>query len=639
MNRLQLRRREEKMTISRLGLATAASACAILAISPLAAAPNNSLRFAQAAPPSDAKPNGEEKKEEEKKEEEKKEEKQGRGDRAGQPSNAGPPGGAPNVSRPQILNPNVAKPGGAAPNGTPDAGQAKREAPRAPQVQPKPAPQPTAAPNASDQKPPEAFSRTPATRGDDRDAKAKQEKPAESKQAPSDGGAQQPVIAPKPPNKQTPPESVSRPDGPRPEGRDWKATRDRQPPESDKPPSNAESQPSQQQQQTGVPEQPKTPPSVGRWNRPGVTIKDIKSARKERREAGGKRLVIEEPDKRTIVEQDNRIAIERDERERMRRFTPNARVQRGQGGNTVSIVERGDAKIYSETDERGRLVRRYRRDGSGRESIIIDNRRKRRGSGRDVAIGVGIGAGVIAGAAILDSLVRVPAPRVTIPREKYIVRGEGASDDDYYEALSAPPVERYDDRYTLDEIRATPHLRERMRRIDLDDVNFAFGAWDIDPSQYGKLERLARAIKRVLSRNPDEVFMIEGHTDAVGSRVDNLTLSDRRAESVAYILTKEFGVPFESLVTQGYGEEYLKVPTEAPEELNRRVAAMRITPLLARGLAARSDDDGRGEPAQDDRGGAAGDEGGAGPADDEPGYDGPDDGGAGDYEDRDGPPR
>jgi outer membrane protein OmpA-like peptidoglycan-associated protein len=36
-------------------------------------------------------------------------------------------------------------------------------------------------------------------------------------------------------------------------------------------------------------------------------------------------------------------------------------------------------------------------------------------------------------------------------------------------------------------------------------------------------------------------------------------------------------------VTQGYGEDYLKVNTEQPERLNRRVAVRRITPLLARG--------------------------------------------------------
>jgi outer membrane protein OmpA-like peptidoglycan-associated protein len=51
---------------------------------------------------------------------------------------------------------------------------------------------------------------------------------------------------------------------------------------------------------------------------------------------------------------------------------------------------------------------------------------------------------------------------------------------------------------------------------------------------------------------------------------------------VAIILTDTFGVPPENLVTQGYGEEFLKVPTAGPERLNRRVAVRRITPLLAR---------------------------------------------------------
>ncbi len=58
--------------------------------------------------------------------------------------------------------------------------------------------------------------------------------------------------------------------------------------------------------------------------------------------------------------------------------------------------------------------------------------------------------------------------------------------------------------------------------------------------------------------------MIEGHTDAVGNDVDNLSLSDRRAESVAVALTEQFQVPAENLVTQGYGEQYLKVPTQGP---------------------------------------------------------------------------
>ena len=76
------------------------------------------------------------------------------------------------------------------------------------------------------------------------------------------------------------------------------------------------------------------------------------------------------------------------------------------------------------------------------------------------------------------------------------------------------------------------------------------------------------------------MFLIEGHTDAVGSDVDNLSLSDRRAQSAAELLTQQFGIPAENLVTQGYGEQYLKIPTDGPERQNRRVTVRRITPLL-----------------------------------------------------------
>ena len=120
-----------------------------------------------------------------------------------------------------------------------------------------------------------------------------------------------------------------------------------------------------------------------------------------------------------------------------------------------------------------------------------------------------------------------------------------------------------------------------MRYVELNNINFESGAWEITPDQYPKLERLARAIMRVLRRNPDEVFLIEGHTDAVGPDVDNMSLSDRRASSVAEILSETFGVPPENLVTQGYGEQFLKIPTPGPEPLNRRVQVRRIGPLMA----------------------------------------------------------
>jgi outer membrane protein OmpA-like peptidoglycan-associated protein len=179
-------------------------------------------------------------------------------------------------------------------------------------------------------------------------------------------------------------------------------------------------------------------------------------------------------------------------------------------------------------------------------------------------------------------LVELPAPSIRIPRRKYIVDYSDASEEDIHEALTAPPVERIQKSYSLEEIRRSHSLRERMRRVDLDDINFEFGSWEVTSDQLPKLERLGRVMTSILRRRPGEVFLIEGYTDAVGSDIDNLTLSDRRAEEVALILTEQFDVPPENLVTQGYGEQFLKVDTQEAERSNRRVAARRITPLLGR---------------------------------------------------------
>ena len=119
-----------------------------------------------------------------------------------------------------------------------------------------------------------------------------------------------------------------------------------------------------------------------------------------------------------------------------------------------------------------------------------------------------------------------------------------------------------------------------MSRVDIDTINFETGSWAITPDQVDRLAVIAQAIKQAIGRTPAEVFLVEGHTDAVGSDDDNLSLSDRRAETVAITLTQRFGVPAENLTTQGYGEQYLKVPTQAAERQNRRVTLRRITPLL-----------------------------------------------------------
>ena len=326
------------------------------------------------------------------------------------------------------------------------------------------------------------------------------------------------------------------------------------------------------------------PPQTGRGIRAGgfqpgfatsaapvARLDDVQRGRTQRTEAGGRRTVIQENDNRVIVKQNNTTIIRHDETQRFARDASSVRSSRRPDGTTQTVVVRpGGVQLFNVVDNSGRLVRRYRRDDRGRDINIIDNRRFYRNAAFIGVAGLGIGA----------IYLGMRAPDVRIPRDRYIVDYDRASEDDIFEALSSPPVDRLERAYSLEEIRYNVELRDRMRRLDVDAVSFESGSWEVPSEQFPKLERLARIMQRIIDRNPSEVFLVEGHTDAVGPEVDNLTLSDRRAQAVAEILSGVFYVPPENIVTQGYGEQFLKVPTSGPERLNRRVAVRRVTPLL-----------------------------------------------------------
>jgi OOP family OmpA-OmpF porin len=242
------------------------------------------------------------------------------------------------------------------------------------------------------------------------------------------------------------------------------------------------------------------------------------------------------------------------------------------------MVRPDGSRIINVTDDSGRLLRRIRRDRFGREYVIIDN--SRHGMSTGTAIGIGVAAGLAAGLGVAY-LANVAPPVVTIPPDQYIVDARYAPPGMLYDTFAAPPLAPVERAYTLDEIRYTPALRQRMRSVDINTLTFDTGAFELRPDQYPQLEAIANAIRQVIEANPDEVFLIEGHTDAVGTEEDNLSLSDRRAEAVAVALTEQFQIPPENLTTQGYGESQLKVPVQGPNEENRRVTVRRITPLLA----------------------------------------------------------
>jgi outer membrane protein OmpA-like peptidoglycan-associated protein len=231
------------------------------------------------------------------------------------------------------------------------------------------------------------------------------------------------------------------------------------------------------------------------------------------------------------------------------------------------VIRPDGTEVITVVGADGRLLRRVRRDSYGREIIIIDN------SYRDPR-------------AVGGFYVDLPPPVVQIPYDRYIVSADEAPPEVIYDTMVAPPVQRIDRRYSLDEIRYSPNVRMQMPSIDVNTINFATGSWEIPPDQAAKLQVIADGLNRAIQANPREVFLIEGHTDKVGSDVDNLSLSDRRAESAATLLTQQFNVPAENLTSQGYGEQYPKEQTDGPSEINRRVTVRRITPLLNGGQAS-----------------------------------------------------
>lgn len=170
-------------------------------------------------------------------------------------------------------------------------------------------------------------------------------------------------------------------------------------------------------------------------------------------------------------------------------------------------------------------------------------------------------------------------PQVTSSRNTVNIRQ--AEEDELRRALQAQLPTSVDRRFSLSQVRNINAVRKLVPEVGVDNITFETGSSVIRPEQARELSQLGSLMREVIADNPGEVFLIEGHTDAVGSASYNLALSDRRAESVALALTEYFDVPPENMVVQGYGEYDLKIRTNDAERENRRAAVRRITDLLA----------------------------------------------------------
>jgi outer membrane protein OmpA-like peptidoglycan-associated protein len=166
-----------------------------------------------------------------------------------------------------------------------------------------------------------------------------------------------------------------------------------------------------------------------------------------------------------------------------------------------------------------------------------------------------------------------PATAQETPSAKQILR-----------QLEAAPKQEVapEDRVTIQQLKRRSSMRRIAPSIDIRGINFAFGSAEIPRSERWKVENIGDAINQLLDNNPDAIVLIEGHTDAVGSRANNQRLSEARAASLKRDLRRYFGVPSYNLETVGYGEDFLIVPTPYEEWRNRRVTLREVSDLIRR---------------------------------------------------------
>ncbi|MDH5691970.1 MAG: OmpA family protein [Gammaproteobacteria bacterium] len=117
----------------------------------------------------------------------------------------------------------------------------------------------------------------------------------------------------------------------------------------------------------------------------------------------------------------------------------------------------------------------------------------------------------------------------------------------------------------------TPMLFEQKGAIDFELNHTAFNGkeYKLLPGAKKDLDRIAKKIKE----HKKETILIEGHTDAVGTQIENSTLSLNRAQSVADYLQKEHNIPESRIIVKGHGESrpIAGNKNEEQRKQNRRV--------------------------------------------------------------------
>lgn len=124
-------------------------------------------------------------------------------------------------------------------------------------------------------------------------------------------------------------------------------------------------------------------------------------------------------------------------------------------------------------------------------------------------------------------------------------------------------------------LKRPPVARQLLKLPHLDlDIQFNPDSPVIRPDSYRMLGRLADALSdlKLLSFG----FLVVGHTDATGRRDNNLTLSQRRADSVRDVLVTTFRISAKRIQAVGLGEEQLLDAEHPKAAVNQQIQIVTV---------------------------------------------------------------
>ncbi|MCW3075171.1 MAG: hypothetical protein JWP69_2240 [Flaviaesturariibacter sp.] len=150
------------------------------------------------------------------------------------------------------------------------------------------------------------------------------------------------------------------------------------------------------------------------------------------------------------------------------------------------------------------------------------------------------------------------------PGENYSIRIQTMTDTVEYSDFETPLLRKGDQALKSIGIDV---IFEPAKVYTLKHVYFDNGKSTIKTTSFKQLDEIAAYMKTRMN----EQYEIGGHTDNSGNITDNLTLSEKRAESVrAYLIKK--GIDQKRIISKGFGSKYPVAENNSPEgkQKNRR---------------------------------------------------------------------